>query len=623
MSIFRSLIALLILGLFLSACSSLVTREPAPIEAFRSATINDANAALQLGDLSSGLTLLRMAASEASEPVATGLRLEAALLALQLDDPSAGERLIKQRLASASASNEAVRTLVQIALNQPASARTTIEQLQSLPAPLTERMEPYRLNLMADALARTGAIERAITTRLTLSEQNTSTALQIANEAALWQLLIRTDIQKLHDLRERKSAGLAQDWLALAIGVLDTALEPTATQQWLSDWRQQNPAHPASRLLETRILATQRSDLAPPARVAVLLPLSGNLAPASQAIRQGILAAHYARPGQRRAQLQFIDVGPEGSAPTLAYRQAVDAGASQVIGPLSKAAVREVLSQRRLPIPVIALNRVDGLNQIANAFQFGLAPEDDARASAALAKALGYQRIALLSSADDWGQRVSSAFTEGFTAQQNSIVESGRYPADADDLSEPIKALFNLDDSEARYARLRSITGQRFGFEARRREDMDAVFIAAFEPAARLITPQIRFHRGIGLPVLGTSQSYPQVPSTVANDDLNGLLFTRMPWLLNEQPTSLTQRASEQLSDAGQTDAGTSQLVALGIDSYQLLSAINALSRNPSLRLQGASGVLQLAEAGRIQRHLVPVQVQSSGLRRLAQPVMP
>jgi len=359
----------------------------------------------------------------------------------------------------------------------------------------------------------------------------------------------------------------------------------------------------------------QRAMLNPPRKVAVLLPLSGDLEAAGEAIRRGILAAHYASLETTRPELRFFDVGPDGMNAAEAYQQAVTEGAGMVIGPLAKAAVNRLLSTGPTAVPVIALNRAEAATNQGEFYQFGLAPEEDARAIAALAIERGHQRLLTFSAADSWGARVATAFTTAFEEAGGEIVDRGRFPLAQEDLAEPIRALLDLDRSDARSERLRQITGERFRHEPRRRQDIDGIFIGAFEDSARLIVPQLRFHRAFELPVFATAQSYPNFESEVANDDLAGMWMPRLPWLLNEPSDPLDRDAAEQLANA-LPSFRPGPLTALGIDSYRLLYGIEALAQNPALQKSGATGRLSVDGDGRIQRQLPVVQVTTRGLRR-------
>lgn len=615
MSIPRVPTLLLIIGLLVSGCSSLPTRDAQPLETIDSPRIDDAEAALALGDPASAITLLQMAANNFPEPTSTGLRLEAARLALTLDDPALARATLDAADVTATAGNQAVAALIRTRLDDTLSDEAVIERLETLSAPLSRRMEPYRLQSLVGARASRGDLTGAISTWQSLERQALAPEQRRITEARLWQALSETPMAELEAAVDSTTNAIAARWLKLALGVREHALDPAATRSFVNEWKRSPSTSDVSSATLERIFAIQRADLSPPRRVAVLLPLSGDLADAGQAVRDGLLAAYYADDADRPA-LAFFDVGANGMDVTSAYREAIAAGAGRIIGPLRKSAVRDLLASTDLRVPVIALNRIRS-DRTGSAFQqFGLAPENDAIATASLARQLGHERLLIIHRDDDWGERVASAFETALTAAGGEIAGRQTYPPDQDDLSAPIKALLLIDDSEDRHDRLESITGERYGFEARRRRDTDGIFIAAFERDARLVVPQLRFHRAIDLPVFGISDSFPEQPEIAASRDLGGLIFARMPWLLDHSASAIAADARRQL-EAVRSGKPPASLEGLGVDSYRLMAGIDALTRNPGLAMPGVTGQLSVNPDGQVERALQPVRVGPDGLERL------
>ncbi|MEX0429952.1 penicillin-binding protein activator [Spiribacter insolitus] len=613
----RIAIALLTIALLIAGCAPMTPQDATPLDEIRSPQLDDAEEALALGNTSRAITLLRAAAEQLPKPEATGLQLEAATLALELDDSAPAERWLGTREANATPSNRAVATLLRTRLNPELPPTEVVDRLGTLPAALSARMEPLRLQSLARAEGARGDLAAAIDYRVSLADLTLSREQRLNNESALWAILMEATIPAVRESLSGQPNEAVEGWLQLAIGVRNRALQPAETETFIADWRDAQGSIEISDSFVDGVLAEQRADLSPPPVVAVLLPLTGELAAAGSAIQEGLLAAYYAEADRDdRPRLLFFDVGAAGRDVTAAYDAAVAAGADQVIGPLSKSGVRELVSAESLPVPVLALNRVPSRPGNDNVVQFGLAPENDARAVAAMASAMGHHRLLVMARDDEWGSRVSAAFRSAFQEAGGEILGQRRYPPDQDDLTGPIQSLFQLDLSDERYQRLRSITGEGFGFEARRRQDADGVFMAAFGRDARLITPQIRFHRGIDLPVFAISESYPQQQQAGADNDLSGVMLARMPWLLDEAPNDAGAGARQQLREANpERDPG--QLVALGVDSYRLLRGLDALAGSTELYLPGATGRLSLNAEGLIQRQLIPARITSAGLERV------
>lgn len=615
----RLLIALLIGFMLLSACAPMQPSSDDPEPVYRSPLTRDADAALALGDRTSALTLLRMAADNAPTNAAATLRLQAAFFAYQLNDPEPARRLLTPAKRSSSQRRRAIAEFIQqmMADDAPAARQTAaLSQLQGL---LPARLEPYRQQALADARSANAEHLAAIDHYLRADRLHTGASARLANEASLWQALMRIPFADVQAALQTPNDSRRQHWLTLAMGVQQRLLDPAATKAFLDTLERPAMAH--SGLLTTRILASQRAALSPARRVAVLLPLSGDLARAGQQIQRGILAALYAQDHQAaRPKIQFIDVGDDGLSPAAAYQRAITEGAGQIIGPLAKASVRELLNETNITTPVILLNRINDAPRRANAYQFGLAPEDDAEAAARLAYQNGHERLVTLGGTSEWDRRVIGRFQRQFESLGGDILERGTYPPDQEDMRAPIEALFNLDASAARYERLRDITRQRFEFEPRRRGDMDAAFIAAFEGPARLVVPQMRFHRGIDLPLYATSASYPAHQSDAADGDLQGLMLPVMPWLTDSATDSLSTSARALLVETDQRasePAELGELIALGIDSYRLLGSLPLLEQYRHLRLNAATGRLYVNDQGQVKRNLDAARITAQGLQRL------
>lgn len=613
MTALRPAFALIVALIVLSGCASMMPGGDTLREDFQSPQLNNADSAIAVDDLVSAVTLLRMAANQTSGAIATEIELEAAVLALAAGDKAVAQRLLDANRWGNDTRITALRDLLETKLDAGIAPAVQAQQLAAHEGLLSPRTEPWRLLWLSRAQLEAGNALAAAQAMFVATAESTSTAQQRRAEAQLWQALMQVPVEQLAQQRDQSADSQERAWIDLALGVKARLLNPEAMRAYLVQTQWQGPL--ASPLLLERIRAVQRALLSPPRAVATLLPLSGELQAAGEAIQRGILAAHYATPASKRPALRFIDVGSAGMDPVNAYRRAVADGAGMVLGPLSKPAVNQLLTITDRAVPIIALNRAEVPANRPNFYQFGLAPEEDARAVAALAIELGHDRLLTFGAADGWGGRVANAFATAFEAAGGEVVAQARFPLEQEDLAEPIRALLDLDRSHERSERLRRITGERFRHEPRRRQDIDGVFIAAFEESARLIVPQLRFHRGFDLPVYGTSQSYPVFESEVANADLAGMWITRLPWLLGQLDEPLDRAIALQLDNAF-PERRHGPLTALGIDSYRLLYSIEALALNPDLQQTAATGRLSVDSAGYVQRQLPAAQVTSRGLRR-------
>lgn len=435
-----------------------------------------------------------------------------------------------------------------------------------------------------------------------------------ANHVALWQALMKMTPQSLDLFNPGQPPAEDSGWFALAYAVKAYENNPEAMQVAIEDWEYSYPNHPANadqlkQLVKAPLTLPEQLDL-----VAVLLPNSGPTASAAQAIRQGIVAAHFQARSDLR--LQFYDVRsantPDSSNVVAQYEKAVADGANIVIGPLDKTAVELLAAQTSLPIPILALNRISHDNTHANFFQFALAPEDDARTQAEFAHQQGYQRAIVLSPRNNWGDRVVSAFNEDWQRLGGQVVSRAVYDESESDYSHILTPLLGVERSKQRYQELRRVLGQSLEFEPRRRQDVDFLFVVGRPLKARQLVTQLRFHRSGQLPILATSHAYGGEANAQQDIDLNGLIFTDIPWMFSEQ--SGQDPAYTAVSRQATGDIGTfMRLAALGVDAYRIIPHLSAMSRSADERYQGATGTLTVNEQGQIERSM-PIATIRNGL---------
>ena len=408
---------------------------------------------------------------------------------------------------------------------------------------------------------------------------------------SLWRDLHYLDERELADARRGATPSL-RGWLARLAVARGEGTE--------ADWRSRYPDHPAA------ALPLPATDLPPPRRVALLLPLGGRLAAAASAVRDGFLAAHFSSGGERPA-LTLIDTTRYDSA-AAAYRAAVDEGVELVVGPLTKTAVAEVLGQAQLPVPVLALNRAGGPTPAAG-LQFALAPEDEAREIARRALGAGHRRALLLRPAGDWGDKVAAALRAAWTGGGGTVAATATF-ASRESHSDAIEQALHLDRSAARGAALRRLLDRGTVLAGRRREDIDVVFmLAPATEAAKSLKPLLAYHYAGDLPVYATSAAN-SAEVTAGDRDLAGLTVVELPWLLGEEPAL---RAA--IAGAGLRGAGLSRLQALGADAHRLALRHGALEPGGALVIHGATGQLTVNRHGEIERSLPLATFGSGGLR--------
>lgn len=353
----------------------------------------------------------------------------------------------------------------------------------------------------------------------------------------------------------------------------------------------------------------------PPERIALLLPLSGPLASSAQALQEGFLAASSVQHQMNGKAPQIILIDTQNDQNIQgAYREARNQGADLIVGPLTKQGVEALTRLAERHIPVLALNYIDE-NTPGNFIEFGLAPEDEARAAADKAWQEGKKSVVILAQEGDWGRRLDAAFRERFESLGGRVQDSAFYPSNRP-LSGPIKALLQINASEARASQLIEDINMPLEYETRRRQDIDAVFMAAQLQEARQIPPLFAFYFANDLPIYATSSVYAGVANPVADKDLNGVTFCDIPWNTENRPSEY--EPGNLVASLWPSPAQVHpRLYALGIDAYQTLTFIPSLESMPYFSVNGATGKLSLNENRGITRGLRCTKFVAGEVKRL------
>jgi uncharacterized protein len=272
----------------------------------------------------------------------------------------------------------------------------------------------------------------------------------------------------------------------------------------------------------------------------------------------------------------------------------VQDGAGFIVGPLTKEGVVGAASQAT-GIPWLTLNYVDGL--IPGAMQFGLAPEDEARAAALDAVAAGRLQALTLAPSNPWGERAIAAFNVAFVEQGGMILQSARYTPGAQDFGRPLRELLKLDASAQRHSAVERALGEKAEFEPRPRDDAELLFVPLGANEARQFAPQLDFFRARDLASYTVSAAH----SGRVDRQLDGLRLCDMPWVLDGagEWDAQRKRARDLFPEAMRDQA---RLFALGADALRLIRARDSVAGGREL--DGATGKLGLAPGNRIVRGL-------------------
>lgn len=392
------------------------------------------------------------------------------------------------------------------------------------------------------------------------------------NQDNIWRLAMSVPLDALLSAADSGETG---GWLELAKAV-KTASTVTEQKQNIENWIAANPNHPAAINPPAELLTIKGLTTETYSKIAVLLPQKQKYA---QAIYNGFIAAYYQAPNKDKVTIKAYE---STDYPTMDafYAQAQKDGIQLVVGPLDKAQINGLSKKSTLPITTLALNYTDTNTQPPQLFQFGLLPEDEAREAATRAFNDGKRHAIAVVPQGEWGKKVLSAFRAKWE-EQGGVLEGIEYidrPVDLDGQMVALtKKLPNLKEAND-----------------------NMLFMVADPAMARQIRALLTYHDEKDLPVYATSHIYSGVPSANQDADLNGVLFTDVPWLLSDN--NPVQQAI--VAQWPQAKTSFARLYALGADTWSLIPRLSELKALPNSRIEGLSGELSIDSQQRVVRKL-------------------
>ena len=348
--------------------------------------------------------------------------------------------------------------------------------------------------------------------------------------------------------------------------------------------------------------------------IALLLPETGQLSAAARSVRDGFLTAYYQLPSNERPQVRVYDTAGGTPVATLISQAAHD-GADVIIGPLLRANVAAATAATEPRPPILALNFLPrGTQAPPQFFQYALSPTAEARLVAQRVLADGHRLGIAIVPDNPWGTRVLNAFRQRLSGGGGQLLATTRIDLAASDYSGPIEQVLLIHQSRQRRQRLEQLLGMPLAFVPRRRADLQFIFAPAPAATERMLEPQLRFYYANGVPTYSTSDAF--APNPTANQDLDGLRFLDMPWMLGDPLAQAVRAVADRAWPAGGPDRG--RLFAFGFDAYHLAVALFVRGVAPgALRLNGLTGKLRIDREGRVHRVLIWARLQNGEIKIL------
>ena len=601
-------------GFALTGCPSLSPRAESP------PSLDGADALARSGDLMGAAHMYEALAGQNSGSDRTEYLFRAARSYLAAHRPEEMARVLSEiELPSLTAQQAVEKPLLEVDLALArGQGQQAWQRVSSLPEPRTtpEALHYWRLRQQAafasgrvnDAVVAQASLERYLPTapELRQSRINLLASLRDASERN-----IRVDPRSVTDPTVR-------GWLELGPIAAAAARSPNASVADVDAWRSRYPNHPASDIVRSELLSQQYQQQQQPAivpgasaHIALLLPISGRNSAIATTIRDGFMTAYYQTPEGQRTPINIYDTGETGIADNVA--RATQEGADIIVGPLTRDEVVAAAGLVTRRPPILALNFLPPSQPTPTAFfQYALSPEDEARLAARRILADGHKNGIAIVPSGDWGTRVLAAFKQELEAGGGGIYATTALDTAMTDYSDSLTTVLRISESGARHRRLESILGTKLQFEPRRRGDLEYIFAPAQANMERLLRPQLRFHFAGSIPTYATSEAFEPDPHN--NQDLEGLMFPDMPWMLG---SDLADAVRNSLQTAYPNGGGPrrNRYFAFGFDAYKLAAALHSGATN--IQVEGLTGRLTLDPDHRIHRELVWAQIHNGEIKML------
>ena len=520
----------------------------------QAATSNDATAAV-----------LRLSAAEQAAKQGDMARVSSILPLIDVSILKPNEQALAQTLAAEAALSRQQPKQALAALNHPVFAR-----LAELPMEQQVRVQLAR----ARAQELTGDTTAAIRERIYLAAMLNQADYK-ENQETIWRLINTPALT----IQVAPNEVDLEGWVSLRDQLI-AARGLTQQKEAIEQWRLAHLNHPAALQLPDALTKLQATEEVASERITLLLPMQGQLASVAGALRDGFLGAHFQaqQSGENTPQVNLVDSSQINDLDAF-YREAQAAGVQLVIGPLDKNLVRQLATRQSLPIPTLALNYSDiDQSNPPELFQFGLSAEDEAHAAAERAWNAGHRQAIALVPSGEWGQRVLQAFEQRWHALGGTVVGSARLGSPAE-LSRQVGQLLQVSGES-------------------RRQDVDMVFLAASPEQAQQVKPTLDYYYAADLPVFATSHLYSANANPLQYKDLDGIVFTETPWLL-DSTLPMRQQIERQWPQAA---SSLGRLYAMGADAYLLSTHLGQLQAMSNSTLPGLTGQLSMNANQRIER---------------------
>lgn len=434
----------------------------------------------------------------------------------------------------------------------------------------------------------------------------------------LWQQLVQLSDAEVRDLQALNRPRY-QAWLELLQLTQTFAGDQSSVSQGLADWQLRYPMMPQLAQLPEEVKALSNTPAFNPAKIAVLLPLSGQFKTLGEAVQLGMVAA-LAREQQKaptsQRQLIFIDAMQDA----VALQSAVQAAqADFVVGPLLREQIDAIAQLPDWQWPTLFLNsKTEQAKTNPNQFYYSLAWEDEAAQMVQVFRQRQVQHPVLIYAANPIHQRMALRFQQLWQEKTGNQPETYQYGSQ-EQLKTLVTDFLDTSASESRAKELSKLAGSNVKAELHSRQDVDAIYLIADPVQTRFFKPFIDVTinpTARQVPIYTSSRSHSLKVDKTDQRDLAGLTMTEMPWLLPQSAIAPALRADYDQFFAEQ-DEQLQRLFAMGHDAIQLISYLKQQQTFPSMAFHGLTGSLRLMDGQTVQRQLTLARYRDGKLQLL------
>ncbi|MCE7913782.1 MAG: penicillin-binding protein activator [Nitrosomonas sp. PRO4] len=320
--------------------------------------------------------------------------------------------------------------------------------------------------------------------------------------------------------------------------------------------------------------------------IALLLPLeSSSFAQAAENVKEGFSTAAM-RETPLPLVIRIYSTTDDPLDIFASYHEAIAAGAVFIVGPLTRDGVSALASSKILEVPTLALNTVDNsLILPSNLYLFGLQMEAEANELGKLALSSNKTHAIVIGDDSSLSRRLQNAFTERWQSEAGRTAES-----------------FHYDEDPAKLQQFRTLTTGT----------QHLIFLALDAPKSR----RLRAYLDPEVPVYATSQVFSGNDNFLLNNDLNGIYFVDMPWLL--QPDHPAVMAYRHADKDKSTDM--QRLYALGIDAFRLMAHLLQLQPVDQIAFDGVTGFIRYNYSNQFIREPIAAQFQQGKAQLIKTP---